>query len=398
MALTGSDADPRLQALAHLAVTVGVNIQPQQPLIISAPWEARQWVQEACRAAYQAGSGWVQTVFEDPELLRMALMTMDSVPQSALPSLEHALVSRLPDAAHLQILGPRPTLLEGISAQRLVDFHGLLKAGNTSTPPTVHCCSVPFVTEDWARFVRPGLDTAAAMDALWNDVFELCAVVGAEADSRALQARLERNEQITQWLNTQQFDWIQFQNDGSELTVGLLKNAAWQGARIREQSAIPFLSALPLEPVHCLLDPLQVEGTLSVPQSLKIAGHRVEDLALKFQKGRLSAITATQGRSFMEQLIQTDCGAGRLGQVRLTEALQDSIEPSMSYFAPILDNVLRSGLTLGSADKNRLVPGANQSDLSIDLPVGDPDTRVYGGYREGERSLIYDRGRFCFKG
>ncbi|MGB1061044.1 MAG: aminopeptidase, partial [Ketobacter sp.] len=256
MALSGSDADPRLQALAHLAVTVGVNIQPQQPLIISAPWEARQWVQEACRAAYQAGSGWVQTVYEDPELLRVALMTMDSVPQSALPSPEHALLSRSPDAAHLRILGPRPTLLEGISAQRLVDFHGLLKAGNTSTFHTVRCCSVPFVTEDWARFVRPGLDTAAAMDALWNDVFELCAVVGAEADSRALQARLERNEQITQWLNTQQFDWIQFQNNGSELTVGLLKNTAWQGARIRAQSVVPFLSAIPLEPVHCLLDPL----------------------------------------------------------------------------------------------------------------------------------------------
>ncbi len=396
MALSGSDADPRLQALAHLAVTVGVNIQPQQPLIISAPWEARQWVQEACRAAYQAGSGWVQTVYEDPELLRVALMTMDSVPQSALPSPEHALLSRSPDAAHLRILGPRPTLLEGISAQRLVDFHGLLKAGNTSTFHTVRCCSVPFVTEDWARFVRPGLDTAAAMDALWNDVFELCAVVGADADSRALQARLERNEQITQWLNTQQFDWIQFQNNGSELTVGLLKNTAWQGARIRAQSVVPFLSAIPLEPVHCLLDPLQVEGTLSVPQSLKIAGHSVEGLALKFQKGRLSAITATQGRSFMEQLVQTDSGAERLGQVRLTEASQGSIEPSMNYFAPILDNVLRSGLTLGSADKNRLVPGANQSDLSIDLPVGDSDTRIYGGYRDGKRSLIYDRGRFCF--
>ena len=98
----------------------------------------------------------------------------------------------------------------------------------------------------------------------------------------------------------------------------------------------------------------------------------------------------------MEQLGQTDSGAERLGQVRLTEASQGSIEPSMNYFAPILDNVLRSGLTLGSADKNRLVPGANQSDLSIDLPVGDSDTRIYGGYRDGKRSLIYDRGRFCF--
>jgi aminopeptidase len=57
-----------LDGLAELAVRVGVNLQPQQDLVLTAPVSALPLARAIARAAYRAGGGLVTPLITDPEM------------------------------------------------------------------------------------------------------------------------------------------------------------------------------------------------------------------------------------------------------------------------------------------------------------------------------------------
>ena len=67
-------ADALLVSFARLVIGVGVNVQPQQELIIAAPLEAAPFVRNLGSAAYARGASVVTPVYDDPELLRTRLL------------------------------------------------------------------------------------------------------------------------------------------------------------------------------------------------------------------------------------------------------------------------------------------------------------------------------------
>ena len=57
-----------LDRLAELAVRVGLNLQPGQDLLLTAPIEALPLVRRIAEHAYKAGAGLVTPLFSDPEV------------------------------------------------------------------------------------------------------------------------------------------------------------------------------------------------------------------------------------------------------------------------------------------------------------------------------------------
>jgi aminopeptidase len=80
-----SGFDGRLVTLAEIGVTVGVNLQPDQELIVSAPLEAGPLVQHVARCAYERGARLVTCAYDDPALMALrfhhaADHTLDAAP------------------------------------------------------------------------------------------------------------------------------------------------------------------------------------------------------------------------------------------------------------------------------------------------------------------------------
>lgn len=59
-------ADERLGRYAHLAVEVGVNLAPGQPLFVTAHPDHLSLVREIARVAYELGASYVEVLLDDP--------------------------------------------------------------------------------------------------------------------------------------------------------------------------------------------------------------------------------------------------------------------------------------------------------------------------------------------
>tara|TARA_R110000787_G_scaffold138484_1_gene252111 strand:+ start:10091 stop:11290 length:1200 start_codon:yes stop_codon:yes gene_type:complete len=383
--------------LAHAAVREGVNLQPQQGLIIRAPIEAHQMVRSVAQVAYGLGSGPVHCIYEDPELLRIAVASMEPEPSvySAFPvATKIPVATNMPEAAQVYIVGPRPRLLQGITTERLLRFHKLFEEPDDSAWAGLARCTVPYATQDWASWIRPKLEGGAAQAALWDDILKLCCLNTDLPAQTGLGTQYNRIQDVADELNRLALVSLQLRDQETDLTVDLLGQASWCGGGKQTAAGAFFKPTLPLTPVQCLLQGSGTHGTLSVGQAITIGASSVCDLKLEFRRGRVAHLSASQGADLMERLMQVDDNAARLGQVGLTEAIQGVTSPQGGFLAPIMDKACRMHVTLGCPPQNQNHPGANHSDIGIDLMFGDSTMEIDGVDANGATVALFRNGKF----
>ena len=111
----------RLDRLAELAVRVGLNLQPGQDLLLTAPLEAAPLVRRIAIHAYQAGAGLVTPLFADPEvtLARFRHGADDAFDRA--PGWLYNAMGKAFDAntARLAVVGDDPMLLAGEDPEKV---------------------------------------------------------------------------------------------------------------------------------------------------------------------------------------------------------------------------------------------------------------------------------------
>lgn len=393
--MTASADDPRLQVLARLVVGAGLNIQPKQPLIIHAPIEARQLVRCVLQVAYDVGAGPANCIYEDPELLRVAVASMDTDRIRSIASALSAAVASMPTAAQLTIVGPRPSLLQGIATERLLNFHKLCAEQDVLAGLESVRCTVPFATRDWATWIRPNLESGAAQAALWDDILHLCGINTDSHTKSGASARHERLDRVADWLNRLDLVSLHLRDQDTDLSVDLLQQAPWHGGMERTAAGVAYLPSLPSGPVQRLLQASGTHGLLSVKQPITIGANSVCDLKLEFLDGRVSRLSASQGADVMEQLLQANDNDTRLGQIGLVEAAPGVVPPQDGFMAPIMDKACGMHVTLGCPADAKHQPGVNYSDIGIDVMFGGSAMVVDGVDASGVVVPLFRYGRFC---
>lgn len=106
---------------AELAVKVGVNVQPMQTLVVSAPISAAPFVRRVARKAYESGAKHVHIDWTDDELTRMKF---DLAPDEAFheyPLWRAKGLEQMAEngAAFLYITASNPDLLKGVDPERI---------------------------------------------------------------------------------------------------------------------------------------------------------------------------------------------------------------------------------------------------------------------------------------
>jgi len=392
--VTTASVELSFERLARIAVRVGINVQRGQPLKIVAPIAARQFVLRLAKAAYQAGSGLVTCVYEDPELLRLALTDMAMGDVRAAEAGENPRQSS--EVATLRLVGPEPSLLAGISLERILALHGLTRvnAGDDGT----YVCTMPFVTQDWATAVRPFLAPEESIAALWRDIFALCDV-DLHYPPDGFSARLDRLTQVRDWLNGLDLNGIRLVDDETDLHVRPLAGASWSCPWRTTAAGTRYLAELPAGPLRIALDPSATHGVLKIRQPLRIAGVAVCDLGLTFEKGRVVRCEARTGRREFERLIATDEGAARLGAIGVVESAGRPPALDGGFLAPTLDRASWPHVIFGSvseaADGSRGTLVANRSTLSMDAAFGTDRIEVSGVSPDASTCVLLRGRQFC---
>ncbi|TGU56050.1 aminopeptidase, partial [Mesorhizobium sp. M00.F.Ca.ET.186.01.1.1] len=105
---------------ADLAVKVGVNVQPMQTLVVSAPLSSAPFVRKVARKAYEAGAKHVHIEWTDDELTRMKY---DLAPDEAFAEYPQWKAQGMEElakngAAFLYVSSTNPDLLKGVKLER----------------------------------------------------------------------------------------------------------------------------------------------------------------------------------------------------------------------------------------------------------------------------------------
>ena len=393
--------EPCLRRVAALGIDVGVNVQPDQELVISAPVEAGPLIAALARAAYQRGAALVNCIYDDPALLLTRI-------QSARPSTLDAASTWLSDgvaraleagAAHLSVLGPYPSLLGGVDIATVRRLHASMArahaAQSTALAGTAsNTSALPFATANWARLIFPELGTTeAARTALWQ---VLATGLRADTDTSLAGMRRHLDELDTRRERLNQLDLVQlrFRDGNTDLRVSPPARHQWQGGRRRADNGVLHVPSLPAEELCVRLEPSGGEGRIVLPGSRHIAGIRVEDLELELCDGRVMELRARAGADALRALLCVDEGGGTLTEAGLAPA-----SSPLGRLGRVLDNPLMDRNAGCHVRLDASVPACGPEDgrsrpdgLQLDLCLGGPQLQVEGIDHHGDNEALMRDG------
>ena len=161
-------------------------------------------------------------------------------------------------------------------------------------------------------------------------------------------------------LNARRFDHLRYRGPGTDLTIGLHPESAWQAA-LDESRGIKHVANMPTEEVFTTPDARRVEGTVRSTLPLQIQGNIVRGLEVRFEGGRAVEVHAESGEEVMREHITTDDGAARLGEVALVDGHSRVGQTGLVFYDTLFDENASSHIALGTSIV-QAVPWA--SDLS----------------------------------
>lgn len=395
--------DALLDSFARLAIAVGVNVQPQQELIIAAPLEAAPFVRSLAGAAYARGASLVTPIYDDPELLRTRLLESNAEELDRAEGwLANSVAQKLREgAAYISVLGPRPDLLSGVDINRILRAHKAQAQEFAAQAAIIanmesNACSVPFVTGTWARQVFPDNEPDAARRLLWSALID---AVGGAHSATAEQTAWQRLRALSERrarLQARDFRALQFTGPGIRLKIGLAEGHIWRGGQDVSSRGVAFAPVLPAGALFTATAPETTEGVIAFSRPIAIAGDYVDGLEIRFEEGAATRVTATRGQHTFARLLDSDPGARQLGKVALIEATAPLARHGICFHNPMLDAVSAPHIAFGATLPATLRDAAagNKSAIHIDAMFDAAGLVVDGIDRDGTSHAVLRDGIF----
>lgn len=410
MSETARNFTDRLDRLGEVAVRIGLNLQPGQELLISAPLEAVSLVRRITEHAYRAGASLVTTQYADDEatLARFRHASDESLDVSADWLADGIARAYRQGAARLAITGANPTLLNGQDPQRVSRASRAASRVNRAAMEIItrfdtNWTIVAYATRSWAAQVFPDLAPDEAQDRLWDAIFSASRLDAADpvvawgAHNATLHARAAM-------LNERRFHALRFTGPGTDLEVGLADGHAWAGGSERTSSGVACNPNIPTEEVFTTPHSHRVKGIVRSTKPLFHQGTLIDDINVRFEDGRIVEAHAGQGEDALRRILDTDEGAARLGEVALVPHASPISETGILFRNTLFDENASSHIALGQAytkclfDTEGATPeslsarGANTSMIHIDWMIGSDQIDVDGLDCDGKATPLMRKG------
>ena len=409
-----SPIDPvKLDRLGEVAVRIGLNLQPGQDLILTAPMGAQPLVRAIAEHAYRAGAGLVTPIYADDAVtLARYRYGQDGSFDAAAGWLFDGMAQAFDKgAARLAVTGGDPMLLSGEDPDKVARANKATAmaygaARDRITRFATNWTIVAWPDLAWARLVSPDLPEAEAQHRLAEAIFAASRVDRADPVS----AWAEHNAELTRrtaWLNGQDFAALHFTGPGTDLRVGLAEGHAWLGGATESLSGILCNPNIPTEEVFTTPHALKVEGTVCATKPLSHQGTLIENIAVRFEEGRITEARASRGQDVLRKVLDTDEGARRLGEVALVPHASPISASGMLFYNTLFDENAACHIALGQCystcfhggDKLTKAEiarrGGNSSAIHIDWMIGSGQVDIDGISADGNRVPVMRQGAWA---
>jgi len=404
--------DEKLDRLAEVAVKVGLGLRAGQELIMSAPMEALPLARRITEHAYKAGALLVTTFYsDDPSVLARFQYAQDASFDHAPVWLQDGIAAGFRSgAARLAIAGTNPALLAKQDPAKVARANvAASKAGKPAmeliTRHEINWTIVACATPEWAKLVYPGEPEHVAIAKLWEAIF-VASRIAVDDPVREWQQHGARLKQRMERLNAKRFSALHFKGPGTDLTVGLADGHLWAAGGTTAGNGIFCQPNIPTE--ECFTTPHKdrVNGTVRASKPLSHQGTLIENIAVRFENGRIVEATATAGEDVLNRLISTDEGARRLGEVALVPHSSPIAQSGVLFWNTLFDENAASHIALGQAYSTCLIGGdkmdaeqlatvgANSSLIHVDWMIGSGKMDVDGVAADGSPEPLMRQGEW----
>ncbi|MCA1336372.1 aminopeptidase [Pseudooceanicola marinus] len=412
--MTDPVIDPaRLARLADVAVNVGLNLQPGQDLVLTAPAEALPLVRAVAASAYRAGAGVVTPLLSDDEVARARFRNAhDDSFDRAADWLYKGMANAFDQgAARMAIAGADPMALAAEDPDKVARAN---KANSMASKPalervstfTINWSIAAFPTAGWARQVFPDLPEDQAVAKLADAIFAASRVDGDDpvaawaAHNAALKTR-------SSWLNEERFDALHFTGPGTDLMVGLAEGHEWHGGASTAQNGVVCNPNIPTEEVFTTPHAQRVDGTVRATKPLAHNGNLIEEIEMRFEGGRAVEARSSSGERVLQQMLDSDEGARRLGEVALVPYSSPISQTGMLFYNTLFDENAACHIAMGQCYSKCFLDGANltaeqiaaqggnSSMIHVDWMIGGPETDIDGVRADGTRVPVFRKGEWA---
>lgn len=386
----------KLDQLAEVAVNVGLGLQAGQELVMTAPLDGLPLARRITEKAYRAGASLVTTLYSDDEaaLMRYRLAPNESFDHAAKWLYDGMGAAFKSGAARLAIAGANPQLLSGeepdkVSRANRAVSKAYRPALELITRHEINWTIVASATPAWAAAMFPDDPPDEAFAKLWNAIFATSRVDGDDP----VEAWKEHDANLHKraaYLNEKRYSALQYRGPGTDFRLGLADDHLWLGGGTTAGNGFYCIPNVPTEEVFTTPHKDRADGTVTASKPLSYQGTMIEGIRVRFEQGRIVEARATRGQEVLEDLISTDDGARRLGEVALVPHSSPIARSGLLFFNTLFDENAASHIALGQAytsclrNGDKLTPeqlaakGANDSLIHVDWMIGSDRLDIDG--------------------
>jgi aminopeptidase len=404
--------EQKLDKLAQVAVECGLGLRPGQEVVMTAGIEALPLVRLITKHAYRAGASLVTTLFSDEEsaLLRFEYGQDASFDAAASWLYEGMAAAYKNGAARLAITGGNPALLsqqdpEKVGRANRATSKAYRPALELITRHDINWTIVSAATPAWAQAMFPELPDDEALGKLWEAIF-----AASRADqSDPVAAWKRHDDKLHAWadrMNERRYAALHFRGPGTDLKVGLADDHLWLGGGTRAGNGQYCIANIPTEEVFTTPHKDRVDGVVRSTKPLSYQGTLIEGIAVRFEGGKIVEAKAAKGEQVLRQMIDTDEGARRLGEVSLVPHSSPIAASGLLFLNTLFDENAACHIALGQAystclkNGDKLTPeelaakGANDSLIHVDWMIGSGEIDVDGITATGAAEPVMRRGEW----
>lgn len=402
-----------LKKYADFIVRVGVNPQPGQTLVINCCLEAAPLARLCVRSAYEAGARDVLVNWSDNEVSRSR---MELGSEEALTDFKAYQLRRYLDYAEseggvcvLHILADDPEVYAGLDGAKISRVNAAQRRfmapwREYTMNDRVQWSIAAMPSAPWAKKIFPELDEAAAIEKLWQLIFDVCRVTGGDPVSE-WKAHLDRLTGLKDKMNALDLESVHFESsNGTDLTVGIADKAVWESAASVSEKGVVFLPNIPTEEVFTAPHKDKVNGIVYGTKPYVFNGQLIKGFHVTFKDGRVVEHGADEGAELLGQLLDTDEGARSIGEVALVPASSPINRSGALFYSTLFDENAACHIAFGASypgttesgtrlTKDELLArGMNQSAIHEDVMVGAEDSHITGKCRDGRTVELFRDG------
>ncbi len=409
----GSIDPAKLDRLAEVAVKVGLGLRPGQDLLLTAPAIALPLVRRIAVHAYKAGAGIVTPILSDEEMtLARYRHGQDNSFDRAANWLYEGMAKAFSDnTARLAIVGDNPMLLSGEDPSKVARAS---KANSIAYQPALEKIVnfdtnwniIAYPSPSWAKQVFPNDPENVAVGKLADAIFAASRVDREDAMANWASHNAVLRER-TNWLNGKRFRALQYTGPGTNLTIGLADGHEWEGGASLSKNGISCNANIPTEEVFTTPHCRRVEGHVVSSKPLSYQGTLIDNIAVRFEDGRIVDAKASRGAEVLNKVLDTDEGARRLGEVALVPHSSPISQSGLLFFNTLFDENAASHIALGQCYSKCFINGANlspqqiaaqggnQSLIHIDWMIGSAETDIDGIAADGSKEPVFRKGEWA---